>query len=56
MAQLMKNARLVKNAATRIKTNVINTMSKAKFDFSKINKCPGGVRGGGVVRGGRNWN
>jgi hypothetical protein len=35
MARLMKKARLVKNAATHIKTRVINTMSKAKFDFSK---------------------
>jgi hypothetical protein len=35
MVRLMKNAWLVKNAATHIKTCVINTMSKAKFDFSK---------------------
>ena len=35
MARLMKIARLVKNAATHIQTRVINTMSKAKFDFSK---------------------
>jgi hypothetical protein len=31
----MKIARLMKNASTHIKTRVINTISKAKFDFSK---------------------